>query len=558
VIGTWQRRFGKIFWQLSAGTRWIALTLKILINGCLLCAVMAGQVVAQENAAPAASSQVADSAINDLPEHALRRFGNWGDASEDNGYYRLVFSPNGQYLAARNRQNRLEIYDVKSGKMLCQVEGDDALINAIDFSPDSQLFLTTSSGNGEKIRIWATANGRLQQEFPVDASVAYFSRDQSKVFALTEQSVETYDIVSANKVGNRQWKDNNRAIALSRDGKLVLVSRMLQNRLHQLQVLDLEAKSSTILDGPTELTKAIQISPNALWIAASYSHRDPRIWLWDLRNPQEEKFILSGHKNAVQSLAFSADGRFLVSTSFDDTAIVWDILTKEMVARFEGHSENVNSSAFSSINLAVATGASGPSDSSILIWDLKSVIFPTRDFPRAFDSFEVVWKELGSNFPDQAFMAMQAIIANKDEWLEKISDKIGIATQTVSQTDILNWIEQLDSPKFKIREEATEKLLAARAAAEPYLQEVLKDPASTEVEYRVTKILRRPAQRPKIRFDELRRLHRSIFAMEMLGTPEAQTVLANIAAGHANIDIAEDASDSLARIKSREEMMEGE
>ncbi len=525
-------------------------------TGCLLLSLVASQLSAQGDAVEERLSELPSwSAPDDLPEHAVWRFGNYGEASQDNGYYRLVYSPNGRYLAARSRQNTLDIFDVKTKKQLCQVEGEDALINSIDFSPDSKMFLTTSSGEGEKIRIWSTASGNPQQEFPLDASVAYFSRDQTRVFALTDQSVETYEISSGKKLDSTKWKENNRALALSRDGNLVLVNRMFQNRLYQVQVLNLHAKSNTILDGPTALTKTIQISPNGLWVAASYSHRDPRIWLWDLRNPHEEKFILTGHKNAVQSLAFSEDGRFLVSTSWDRTAIVWDVLTKEIIATFNGHTENVNSSAFSSIDLTVATGASGRSDSSILIWDLKSVIFKDRDFPKSFDSFEVVWKELGSNFPDQAFMAMQAIIANHDDWVERISGKIGVATRNISQTEIINWIDQLNSPKFKIREAATDQLLAVRGAAEPFLQEALKDPVSTEVEYRVTKILLRPIQRPKIKFDELRRLHRSIFALEMLGTPAAQKVLADIASGHADIDVAQDATDSLARTKAREELM---
>ena len=248
----------------------MALKSKPLITRCLLCALAACQLLAQGNSAQEGSTQLAVApGIDDLPEHAVWRFGNYGDASEDNGYYRLVYSPNGRFLAARNRQNYLEIYDVKTKKLLCQLEGDEALINAIDFSPDSKLFLTTSSGNGEKIRIWSTVNGSLQHELPIDASVAYFSRDQSRVFALTGQSVETYEILSGKKLSSTKWKDNNRALALSRDGKLVLVNRMLQKRLHQVQVLNLDAKSNTVLDGPTEQTKAIQISPNGLWVAAS-------------------------------------------------------------------------------------------------------------------------------------------------------------------------------------------------------------------------------------------------------------------------------------------------
>ena len=162
---------------------------------------------------------------------------------------------------------------------------------------------------------------------------------------------------------------------------------------------------------------------------------------------------------------------------------------------------------------------------------------------------DVIWKELGSNFPVRSFMAVQAIVKNDDSFVEQISNRIGVDRANNSQEEIRVWISELDSPQYKIREAATQRLLASRGIADPLLQEALNDPPSTEVKCRITMILRHPMMRPKIKFDDLRRLHRSVFALELIGSEKAREILSAIASGHPNIDVARDASGALDRIQ---------
>ena len=62
------------------------------------------------------------------------QFGNVGADSQSNGYYHLQYSPNGRFLVARNRDNLVQVYDVKDRVQLYEIGGHESRILQIDFS----------------------------------------------------------------------------------------------------------------------------------------------------------------------------------------------------------------------------------------------------------------------------------------------------------------------------------------------------------------------------------------------------------------------------------------
>ena len=76
-----------------------------------------------------------------------------------------------------------------------------------------------------------------------------------------------------------------------------------------------------------------------------------------------------GHNGCVRSVAFSPDGKYIVSGSEDKTVKLWDVESGRLIRTFEGHYDRVNSVAFSPDGKYIASGSH---DKTYLLWDTGS------------------------------------------------------------------------------------------------------------------------------------------------------------------------------------------
>jgi WD40 repeat protein len=77
-----------------------------------------------------------------------------------------------------------------------------------------------------------------------------------------------------------------------------------------------------------------------------------------------------GHNNGVQSVAFSPDGKQIVSGSHDCTMCLWDAASGQLIrSPLKGHSNSVTSVAFSPDGKQIVSGSD---DHTICLWDAAS------------------------------------------------------------------------------------------------------------------------------------------------------------------------------------------
>jgi WD40 repeat protein len=76
-----------------------------------------------------------------------------------------------------------------------------------------------------------------------------------------------------------------------------------------------------------------------------------------------------GHKDIVNSIFFSPDGRYVLSGSNDKTLKLWNVITAECLRTFEGHEGRVNSVCCSPDGRYVLSGSD---DETIKLWDVAT------------------------------------------------------------------------------------------------------------------------------------------------------------------------------------------
>lgn len=79
------------------------------------------------------------------------------------------------------------------------------------------------------------------------------------------------------------------------------------------------------------------------FLCAGYESGD--IVVWNLKDKFEER-TLDGHSAGVSSISSSASGAKLLTTSLDNTAVLWDYYSEEVIAKVEAHKGPALDSAF--------------------------------------------------------------------------------------------------------------------------------------------------------------------------------------------------------------------
>ncbi|MGK7893988.1 MAG: hypothetical protein AB4372_10280 [Xenococcus sp. (in: cyanobacteria)] len=282
----------------------------------------------------------------------------------------VAFNSDAQMLALGTKDQIVYLWKINTfdNKPTILNLGHDSQISAVAFSPDNQIL---ASGSWDKtIRLWHLN--------PSEASPKILGRHKDNVISVA---------VSPNGrwLASGSWDNTVLLWDLTKSKPKPQVLKAKEHKDEEDKVL------------------AVAFDQNSQMLASASS--DKIIRLWNLPNFEQNPKELIGHINAVSSVAFSPDGRWLVSGSWqkdqdsendendDRTVRLWDLKllkeTKKTVGKILWrHKKSVTSVAFSPDGKMLASG----SDEGIIqLLDLRQA----EDL-----SWDVIYEQSSYNFPE--------------------------------------------------------------------------------------------------------------------------------------------------------------
>jgi len=120
------------------------------------------------------------------------------------------------------------------------------------------------------------------------------------------------------------------------------------------------------LSGNNEAVRAVAITADGRYVISGSDDNTLRVW--DLATG-ETKTTLRGHSSSVFAVAVTSDGRYVVSGSNDHMLRVWDLATGETKTTLRGHKSSVFAVAVAPDGRHVVSGSD---DKTLRLWDLET------------------------------------------------------------------------------------------------------------------------------------------------------------------------------------------
>jgi WD40 repeat protein len=410
----------------------------------------------------------------------------------------LILSPHGKYMVAWgiadapasdfmliDRQTEKEVWRTKFPKESYRYQRDRRGLMA--FSPDETQLAEVVNG---QLNIYDVKTGKSRHvPHQLWGERVHWSADGRLILAdyiLVESATGQMRHVFSERDlrGTPAFSADNKVVALLKGGEL------------EIDVVELGTYRSRCRLGVGIDLLAVAISPDSRRIAAGDS--DGKVHVWDQEGNYRHRF--DGHAEKITALSFSRDGRRLVSTSVDHTAVVWDM----------------------SVLAAEPNVPAPPRDAALKIWwSWLTEIKGTR---------HGVAMTMFQDRPKESVAFFRASLA---------------PVRPIPAEQLQRWAADLSSPSYTTRLQAMKSLRGADEQALPILEATLKT-ESLEARFRAAQLLRENENL----LDYPHRLQhmRAVEVLERIATPEARALLEEWAQGDPPARLTREASAALKRL----------
>ncbi|KAJ4019860.1 hypothetical protein NW752_004961 [Fusarium irregulare] len=271
--------------------------------------------------------------------------------------WQVKFSNDGSKLAACGSGRQVVIWETRTFSVAEILDDHEDGVGNISFSPDDSMILCCARDG--YARLWSTNDGHLIRQFnrftePVSGAV--WAHDNRSLILGTLDPTYSLRTINLHTNEEHDWGKKHRVEDLcgSPDGRW-LVALDNERKIHVYNAATRELEFDMELN---ERPTSVSISQDSRHLLINKSDDEAQLIDLMTRNSVQKFFGHTGGAYMIRSSFGGANESFVLSGSEDGNILIWHKNTGAAVERLHGHLDRCNSVAWNPVdpNLAVSSG----------------------------------------------------------------------------------------------------------------------------------------------------------------------------------------------------------
>lgn len=288
----------------------------------------------------------------------------------------VSYSPCGTLIATGSMDSTVRLWDAETGKPIGgALSGHTKWVSSLTWEPlhlvkvGERPRLASGSKDGT-VKIWDTTSricsltmsGHLNS-----VSCVKWSGSNIIYSASHDKTIKSWDISAGGKCiqtlkSHAHWVNH---LAISTDYVLRKGGYDHTTNKALSKGIDPETLRAKALEQYEKVAKLNgQISERLVTASDDFT-----MYLWEPLKSSKPVCRMTGHQKLVNHVSFSPDGRYIVSSSFDNSVKVWDGIKGVFIGTLRGHVAPVYQTAWSADNRLLVSCSK---DTTLKVWDIRT------------------------------------------------------------------------------------------------------------------------------------------------------------------------------------------